>query len=134
MHEKLKSWLADDRIFTALLLCLVAITAFLLGRSSVTGGFFNQHSVGNPSVQLLSATVVTAPALPLATSTNSTVTTTRTVDSAAAPYVASKSGTKYHLVTCGSAKQIKVENRLYFMTEEEAKAAGYTKAANCPGL
>lgn len=49
-------------------------------------------------------------------------------------YVASKNGTKFYLPTCGSAKRIKDENKVWFDTKEEAEAAGFTPAANCPGL
>ncbi len=49
-------------------------------------------------------------------------------------YVASRVGTKYHYPWCGSAKQIKEENKIWFATRAEAEAAGYTPAGNCPGL
>lgn len=49
-------------------------------------------------------------------------------------YMASKNGTKYYLPTCGTAKRIKEENRVWFGIKEEAEAAGYGPAANCPGL
>lgn len=49
-------------------------------------------------------------------------------------YVASKNGTKYYLPTCGTAKRIKEENRVWFATKAEAEASGYAPAANCPGL
>ncbi|HYF29320.1 MAG TPA: Ada metal-binding domain-containing protein [Candidatus Paceibacterota bacterium] len=49
-------------------------------------------------------------------------------------YVASKSGTKYHLPSCSGAKRIKEENKVWFATKEAAEAAGYAPAANCPGL
>ena len=49
-------------------------------------------------------------------------------------YVASKSGSKYHLPWCAGAKRIKEENKVWFDTAEAAKAAGYSPAANCPGL
>lgn len=49
-------------------------------------------------------------------------------------YVASKNGTKYYLLSCGSARRIKPENRIWFRTKAEAEAAGYGPAANCPGL
>lgn len=48
--------------------------------------------------------------------------------------VASKSGTKYHLITCSGAKSIKEENKIYFKSIEEAKSAGYEPASNCKGL
>ena len=49
-------------------------------------------------------------------------------------YVASKSGSKYHLPRCGGAKQIKEENKVWFETKEEAEAAGYEPASNCKGI
>ncbi len=49
-------------------------------------------------------------------------------------YVASRSGTKYHLPWCSGAKRIKEKNKIWFETEEAARAAGLTPAANCPGI
>lgn len=48
--------------------------------------------------------------------------------------VASKNGTKYHLPTCPGAKQISDKNKITFASIDEARAAGYTPAANCKGL
>jgi len=47
--------------------------------------------------------------------------------------VASKKSTsgKYHFLWCPGAKQIKEENKLFFNSEEEAIAAGYSLAGNC---
>lgn len=49
-------------------------------------------------------------------------------------YVASKSGTKYYLPTCSGVKRIKEENKVFFNSEDEAKAEGLEPAKNCPGL
>src|SRR3989344_698850 len=49
-------------------------------------------------------------------------------------YVASRNGTKYYLPTCGSAKRISETNRIWFNSIAEARSAGYSPAANCPGL
>ena len=46
-------------------------------------------------------------------------------------YVASKNGTKYFPVSCGSAKTIKEENKIFFQSTSEAESAGYTPAKNC---
>lgn len=45
--------------------------------------------------------------------------------------VASKSGTKYHLLTCPGAKAILEKNRVYFESPAAAQKAGFTLAANC---
>lgn len=49
-------------------------------------------------------------------------------------YVASKSGTAYHLPACPGAAKIKDSNKIWFETREEAEERGYKPAANCPGL
>ncbi|MBP7770733.1 MAG: hypothetical protein KA066_02370 [Candidatus Pacebacteria bacterium] len=104
---------------------LVALGAFGLGRLSAT----QEQSLrvlypGVPAATPLSSTaaVAAAKAQPL--------------DSArgGGTYVASKNGTKYYLVTCSSSNRIKAENRVYFGSIQEAVAAGYEPAANCPGI
>ncbi len=49
-------------------------------------------------------------------------------------FVASVSGTKYHLPWCASAGTIKEENKIWFASEDEARAAGYSPAGNCKGI
>ncbi|MBI3020091.1 MAG: hypothetical protein HYY60_02095 [Parcubacteria group bacterium] len=49
-------------------------------------------------------------------------------------FVASVSGSKYHLPWCASASTIKEENKIWFASEDEARAAGYSPAGNCKGL
>ncbi|MEK7208885.1 MAG: hypothetical protein AAB677_01340 [Patescibacteria group bacterium] len=49
-------------------------------------------------------------------------------------FVGSKNGTKYHYPWCPGAVRIKEENKVWFTTVEDARRAGYTPAANCPGL
>ena len=59
---------------------------------------------------------------------------TTTVKILAGKFVGSKNGTKYHYPWCPGATKIKEENKIWFQTIEDAKRAGYTPAANCPGL
>ena len=49
-------------------------------------------------------------------------------------YVASKSGTAYHFPWCPGALRIKEENKVWFDTKEEAEKRGYKPAGNCQGL
>ena len=37
----------------------------------------------------------------------------------------------YGTLTCGSGKRMKVENRVFFDSEEEAKNAGYRPCGHC---
>ncbi len=126
MLEKLKRFLADDTIFTGTLLCVIAVTAFFLGRYSIP-----ERPASSPALALEAVA-----ALPVASTTAATTTTSLPppLTEATAMYVGSKSGTKYHLMSCASGKRIKPENRIYFATGAEAEAAGYTPSANCPGL
>ncbi len=55
-------------------------------------------------------------------------------DSSKAEIVASKNGKKYYLSTCASVKRINPANIIKFVSASAAIAAGYTPAANCPGL
>lgn len=51
-----------------------------------------------------------------------------------APVVASKNGTKYYFPWCSGVDKIKLENKVIFATEDNARKAGLTPASNCPGL
>lgn len=37
----------------------------------------------------------------------------------------------YGLLTCGSGKRMKKENRVFFVNEREARRAGYRPCGNC---
>jgi hypothetical protein len=48
--------------------------------------------------------------------------------------VASQRGSKYHFPWCSGAKAMNDENKIWFDSIEEARAAGYSPAGNCKGL
>lgn len=48
--------------------------------------------------------------------------------------VGSRTGRKYHFPWCPGAEKMTPENRVWFVSIEEARAAGYLPAANCKGL
>lgn len=58
----------------------------------------------------------------------------KVVGHASGTYVASKNGTKYYLPTCATANRIKDENKIWFISKEEAEAAGYGPSSTCKGL
>jgi hypothetical protein len=117
-------------IFTMLLVILVGVASFGLGRLSVTDGKGTVEvlpPLSTPS-EALGAQQTSVPTTSALSASVGSATT------AAGKFVASKSGTKYHYPWCSGAKRIKDENKVWFNTVEEARAAGYTPAANCPGL
>lgn len=46
-------------------------------------------------------------------------------------FFASNRGSKYYTLGCSAGKTIKQENRIYFMTGEEAQIAGYALSSSC---
>lgn len=129
MYQKLKSLIEQDLIFTSMLLCCVAIIAFLLGQASVVS-VVPKQAIVSPQIATVRTVELQAPQTSLSPSSSSQ----STEQSTTGQFVASKSGTKYHALTCPGAKQIKPENKVFFASAAEAEAAGYSKAANCPGL
>lgn len=116
---KLETFL-ESRYFVALIIALVAIIAFCLGRLS-------KIDQGREPVRVLDANQA---ATVIASETN----ISKTGFDASTQVVGSKSGTKYHLPTCPGAKQISDKNKITFNSIEEARAKGYTPATNCKGL
>tara|TARA_B100000508_G_scaffold133216_1_gene122895 strand:- start:5234 stop:5575 length:342 start_codon:yes stop_codon:yes gene_type:complete len=112
MREKLKSFLADDALFYTILVLLVAVISFGLGQRSVSTDSVAQNKAG--------------------------VVFTDVVETESGEegvkVVGSKSGTKYHLLDCPGAEQMKEDNKVFFDSIDLAEAAGYSPAANCPGL
>ena len=108
---------------------LIALLAFGIGRLSALYGQESDFKVMMPSQvdgegRVLGASQGSVPA--------DTLTTVNSASSGA--YVASKTGSKYHLPWCAGARSIKEENKVYFATKEEAEARGYEPAANCKGI
>ncbi len=135
MYKKLKSYLANDTIFMAGLLLGVGIISFGLGRLSTGAGATVLSGKGaQTQVALVQNAFVPLSSTSTTSSSEVIISTITPAVPSTAPYVGSKSGTKYHLTNCPSAKRIKPENKIYFRTTAEAESAGYTKAANCPGL
>lgn len=124
--EKLKSLIADDAFFYSVLLLLVAIVSFGLGQRSVTVNPANEAASVVTSAPNREVDLRLVPETPIQEENSK--------NTQAGTLIASKSGTKYHLPTCPGAKQIKEANKIEFSSKAEAEAAGYTAAANCPGL
>lgn len=125
MFNKFKGLLDHDIIFQSLLVVLVGVVSFGLGRLSLADVPL-QASSGVEAVMVESVPVTTAG--PTAEEASR--------ESAHAPiqYVGSRNGTKFHLLSCPGASSIKEENKVYFSSKQEAYSKGYTEAANCKGI
>lgn len=112
----------EDVLLSALIIAVSSVS-FFLGRVSV------EHQI--PPV-FVSDTPQEAQLVSIELNNEKQSTSTPLPEPAS--YVASKSGTKYHLPWCPGAKQIKNSNKIYFKTKEEAEKAGYGPASNCKGI
>ena len=130
MLEKLKFFLGNDSIFYAALLVLIAGASFGLGRQSV----MSPKNVNNTEKQGGIEVLAPIPQLPAAVASSAPANVPEAPALGAMVVVGSKSGTKYHLPECSGSKRIKPENLITFDSIAKAEAAGYTPAANCPGL
>ena len=104
---------------------LLGILTFGLGRLSVLSE--EKTPVALCATPIMVDGGITATPAPARTSGVSTPETQGT-------YVASKSGAAYHFPWCSGAQRIKEENKIWFMSKEDAEAAGYRPASNCKGL
>ncbi len=126
-----KSLAANDTWFLGCLLLLTALGSFGLGRASLDLAVAGGGVVGPAAVVVHEApsavapVSATSPAVP-ATAVEATAGTVA--------YVGSRNGTKFHLLTCPGASQIKEENKVYFSSKQDAYSKGYTEAANCKGI
>lgn len=133
-YDKLERFL-ESRYSWALIIILVAISSFCLGRISKIQEAKGQVRVVSEKNNPLDPPYIkgeieqktVTPEVQGATTVNKETGTGTEV-------VASKNGTKYHLPTCAGAKQISEKNKITFKSIEEARASGYTPAANCKGL
>ncbi len=128
--EKIKVALKDGRLFFFVVVFMVALGAFGLGRLSLKP--LETNTPVKKTVPRTSSQVAAPSATPsVEKATTSAVSTTEITEGG---YVGSKNSTKYHLPWCSGAKRIKEENKVYFADKASAEKAGYTPAGNCPGI
>jgi hypothetical protein len=150
----------NRELFPAILILIVGIISFGLGRLSVrpevavrqrsqevqvstfqSGGNTEENTIkdlkvsetDSPQKSGASSLVKSASAAVASSVTQGTTGTARALTSEK-KYVASKNSTKYHLPWCSGAARIAEENKVWFASKEEAAAAGYAPAANCKGI
>ena len=129
LGEKVKGWAGDNRadLFTALMVFLIGIASFGLGRLSVTLPEKEPIRLEEaPSSVEGAARSQSSPA-----SNKELPSGGSAIDLTRGQFVASKSGSVYYAVWCAGASRIRVENKIWFQTKEDAEAKGYRIAKNC---
>ncbi|MDP3726376.1 MAG: Ada metal-binding domain-containing protein [bacterium] len=117
--EKIKQGIENREFLIALLILLVGLGSFGLGRLS-------KIEETKEPVRIEYSTEINAKEQSATVSLGASATQKL--------FVASKNGTKYHHPWCSGAERISQANKIWFNSKEEAEKAGYTPAANCKGL
>lgn len=117
-----------DDLFLALIIILVALGSFGLGRLSKIEG-------AKTPIQIENAPEVSAntfnPATPAKTGNSQAASI---INSQPSQLVGSKNGKKYYYAWCAGAQKILPANLVHFASKEEAEARGYTSSTTCKGL
>lgn len=132
--QKAGEWLkrnqADIAIFLGFI--LVAAIAFGAGRLSAPEIVRNPVIIDGPNASS-SLNLYGAVSQPAGQAVGDSVAapsaTTGQTGGAKGMFVASRGGTKYHWPWCSYAKKIKPANQIWFNSEAEAQAAGYSPCA-----
>ncbi len=128
---KFKRFFQDTEYVLAALIIVVSVSSFFLGRWSVSD---TSLMAGDTPQEITTSSEKSGVFEELRDTSLERVDTLEARAVGVGEYVASKSGTKYHLPWCPGAGQIKEENKIWFKSKEEAERAGYTPAANCKGI
>ena len=110
-----------QKLFLSLVIILIALLSFGIGRLSVVGNrepirIEYDPEISNSQFPISNQASVSSALDKIENSTS---------------VVVSKNGARYHYPYCSGAKQIKEENKIIFATVAAAEAAGYSLAANC---
>jgi len=128
MGENIKSYIRSEKGKDNLLVVVIALGllgSFGLGRLS------NESSV-HPIVIDYKEPSGSANALSAVDPLGFTLEASKTEAlSSSKAIVASKRGSKYYFIWCSGAKSLSEANKIYFDTEESARAAGYEISTTC---
>ncbi len=131
---KIKSFLESEQgkdILVVFIVILVGLASFMLGRLSV-----KENASSGVKIEYMDQTTgqyidQTASVIGGAKSIPSKNISTETHVPNTGNYFASNRGSKYYTLGCSAGKSIKMENRVYFATSEEAERAGYELSSSC---
>ncbi len=117
--NRFKRFIQQNDVFVILVLCMVSITSFTLGMM-----YEREKVTALPSI-------TTAPLTLTPITPQVAATAVQSVTSSNGKIIASKNGTRYYFSWCSGVSRIAVKNRVFFDTEAEAQAKGYSKAKGC---
>ncbi len=126
--EKIKA------LYTLILLVVIAILFFILGRLSALEEVHTPIKILAPASQTGSAIQASAQVNKKDAKTEVTTSIQPLDTSLDGEVIGSKTGKKYYFPWCGTVKRVKPENQVVFKSISDARAAGYLPGGNCKGL
>jgi hypothetical protein len=125
-------------VFVILLIILVALASFGLGRLSTLQRdktpirLDTKNEIGET---LDASSDILAPISGIGGSVvNNAIENDQFVTPTQKAFVASKTGKKYYAPWCTAVSRINDQNKVWFATKEDATTKGYTPASNCKGM
>lgn len=125
-HHLCSEKLEKERVFVVVLIAVVAMGSFGLGRLSMEKK--TKLKLDESGAAMLASSLADGTILKGEGALNKPA--AKMEPSSTAVFV-SKNGTKYYYIFCKSGEKIKEANRVWFASAEEAERFGYTAAANC---
>ena len=129
MVAKIFNWVKSSQYHLFLVLCigLISFVSYNLGRIDALEKSplkIGTSNVGKAGDNNLKADV-------FETSNSTSTSTGNSPKKLDTRVVASKNSDKYHYTWCAGSGKIKEENKVWFNSDKEAEARGYTLARNC---
>jgi hypothetical protein len=131
--EKIKQFIESNKgkdILIILIIILVGLGSFGLGRlskndqnSGLKVEYDGQEANAINSIDLNNLSNLS--------SNSDLIPQNKKLISGSGNFFASSRGSKYYSTSCSAGKTIKQENRVYFITAEEAEKAGYELSSSC---
>jgi hypothetical protein len=122
--KSIQKLIGNEDIMLTLVIISVSVGSFLIGRSSIsveTSPRFTMNDIPDATKEQIRAAVTPGDDVFVEMSETQGKTT----------IFGSKSGTKYYFSWCSGASRVKLENRVYYQSEQEAKSAGRSVASGC---
>lgn len=126
IKEKIKghSYIDKRLVFYILIIIIVAIGSFVLGRISVNTVLDNEKVI---IVNRTEGEANIARNYPKESPTQAV----KLDNNIQGKYVASKNGKLYYRVGCGASSRIKEENKVFFNSTQDAEQAGFEGSSSC---
>jgi hypothetical protein len=128
IREKIKQPRVYEPIAFIFIFTLISLASFGLGRLSMNG---TPMGDGGVTILMPDGSLVQKEKLLSNISSDSTQKTTAQSVATDGSVFASKNGSTYYFVSCGSSSRIKEENKVWFQSDTAAQNAGYHLAKAC---